>query len=127
MNRVKEWFYWPGYHHDVCNWVRTCGGCTARKTPAPKQRAPLQSIKVGARLQLVAIDILGPFPTSVSGNSFILTVGDYFNRWMEAYPIPNQEARTVAEKLTNEFFSDSFHLKSYWASTRPGPSRIIRN
>ena len=55
-------------------------------------------------MQLVAVDILGPFPTSSSGNSYILTVGDYFTRWMEAYPLPNQEGRTVAEKLTNEFF-----------------------
>ena len=104
FDRVRERFYWPGYHSDVCNWVRTCGSCAARKTPAPKRRAPLQSVKVGAPLQLVAVDILGPFPTTVSGNRYILTVGDYFTRWMEAYPIPNQEARTVAEKVTNEFF-----------------------
>lgn len=36
--------------------------------------------------------------------TYILVVGDYFTRWMEAYPIPNQEATTVAKKLTDEFF-----------------------
>ena len=104
LDRVRERFYWPGYNADVCQWVKTCGSCAARKTPAPKRRAPLHNIAVGAPMQLVAVDILGPFPTSSSGNSYILTVGDYFTRWMEAYPLPNQEARTVAEKLTNEFF-----------------------
>ena len=104
LHRVRERFYWPGYHSDVCHWVKTCGRCAARKTPAPKRRAPLQNIAVGAPMQLVAVDILGPFPTSGLGNSYILTAGDYFTRWMEAYPIPNQEARTVAEKLTKEFF-----------------------
>jgi len=33
-----------------------------------------------------------------------MVVGDYFTRWMEAFPIPNQEATTVAEKLVDEVF-----------------------
>jgi len=33
-----------------------------------------------------------------------MVVGDYFSCWMEAFPIPNQEAPTVAEKLVNEVF-----------------------
>ena len=51
-----------------------------------------------APLQLVAVDILGPFPESEKGNSYILVIGDYFTRRMEAYP--NQEAVTVAQVLT---------------------------
>jgi len=53
---------------------------------------------------MVAMDILGPFPESPTGNRYILVVADYFTRWSEAYPIPNQEAATVARKLTDEFF-----------------------
>ena len=34
----------------------------------------------------------------------ILVVADYFIRWTEAYPIPNQEATTITSKLTDEFF-----------------------
>ena len=104
LGKVKERFYWPGYHNDVKDWVNTCQACTARKTPTPKSRAPLQSIKVGYPMRLVAADILGPLPESDAGNSYILVVGDYFTRWMEAYPIPNQEAATVAKKMTDEFF-----------------------
>ena len=55
-------------------------------------------------MQIVAMDILGPLPESSSGNSYILVVGDYSTKWMEVYPIPNQEATTVARKLTDEFF-----------------------
>ena len=45
-----------------------------------------------------------PLPESDAGNSYILTVADYFIRWMEAYPISNQEAQTVDKKITEEFF-----------------------
>eukprot|EP00731_Ephydatia_muelleri_P035045 Em0093g14a len=104
LMKLKERFYWPGHWNDVQNWCNTCAACISRKTPAPKQRASLQSILVGQPMQLVAVDILGPLPESGNGNSYILVVGDYFTRWMEAYPIQNQEAVTVAQKLVDEIF-----------------------
>ncbi|KAL5516845.1 hypothetical protein EMCRGX_G002271 [Ephydatia muelleri] len=104
LMKLKERFYWPGHWNDVQNWCNTCAACISRKTPAPKQRASLQSILVGQPMQLVAVDILGPLPESGNGNSYILVVGDYFTRWMEAYPIQNQEAVTVAPKLVDEIF-----------------------
>lgn len=58
----------------------------------------------GYPLQMVAMDIVGPFPESQAGNTYILVVADYFTRWTEAYPLPNQEATTVAKKLVDEFF-----------------------
>ena len=104
LGRLKERFYWPGHWNEVRDWCRTCASCATRKTAAPKRRAPLQSIKVGYPMQLVAVDILGPLPESDHGNSYVLVAADYFTRWTEAYAIPNQEAKTVAEKLTNELF-----------------------
>ena len=53
----------------------------------------------------MAVDILGPFAESPSGNTHILVAADHFTCWVEAYPIPNQEAATVARKMTDEFFS----------------------
>ena len=104
LAKLKERFYWPGHYNDVRDWCRTCAPCAARKTPAPRGRAALHSIQAGYPMQMVAVDILGPFPESDSGNSYILVVSDYFTRWTEAYAIPNQEAATVAKKLTDEFF-----------------------
>ena len=55
-------------------------------------------------MQVIAVDILGPLPESESGNSYVLVAGDYFTRWMEAYPIRNQEASTVARVLVDQWF-----------------------
>ncbi len=105
LSCLQERFYWPGYHDDVRNWCNSCMPCAARKNPIPKPRAPLTS-KRKDRIphQLVAVDILGPFPESDAGNNYILVGTDYFTRWTEAYPIRNEKATTVARKLTDEFF-----------------------
>ena len=104
LAKLKERFYWPRHYNDVKNWCHNCHSCAQRKSPSPKYRAALQSVKTGYPLQMVAMDILGPLPQSDSGNSYILVVADYFTRWTEAYAIPNQEATTIAKKLTDEFF-----------------------
>ena len=83
---------------------RTCPSCATKKLPAPKKRAPLNPVRVGYPMQMVAVDLMGPFPESENGNSYILVAVDYFTRWMEAYAVPNQEATTVARKLAEEFF-----------------------
>ena len=55
-------------------------------------------------MQLVAVDLVGPFPTSQDGNCYLLVAMDYFTKWGEAYAVLNMEASTVADTLTNEMF-----------------------
>ena len=50
-------------------------------------------------MQIIATDLVGPLPESDNGNQYILVVADYFTRWVEAFPLPNQEASTIATKL----------------------------
>ena len=104
LEKLRERFYWPGHAADVKEWCSSCKLCGQRKMPNPKPRAPLVSVQVGYPMQMVATDILGPLPESSSGNLYILVAADYFTRWVEAYPIPCQEAVVVARKLVNEMF-----------------------
>ena len=122
LARLKNRFYWPGHYNDVCAWCQKCGICAARKSPSPKAHAPLTSIKVGYPMQLVAMDIVGPFPESPAGNTHILVVADYFTRWTEAYLIPNREATTVASKLTDEGVFPFFPPKTSCTRTRVATS-----
>jgi predicted aspartyl protease len=101
--RVKERFYWCGAAADIRSFVRHCTACAKRKNPTRKRRAKVKQYRVGAPLERIAIDVLGPLPQTDGGNVNILVVGDYFTRWMEAYPIPDQKATTVAQKLVDEF------------------------
>ena len=104
ISSLKDRFYWPGHVLDATNWCNTCHVCATRKSPNLSRRAPLQPVVSGFPLEKLAVDILGPLPVTEKGNKYILVVSDYFTRWVEAYPMPNQEASTVAQKLVDEFF-----------------------
>ena len=104
VHKLKQRFYWPSHFRDVENWCKTCHSCVTRKTPAPKSRGALSGIPSGSPMQLIFVDIVGPFPESNDGNKYILVVVDQFTKWSEAYPIPNQEATIVADVLTREWF-----------------------
>ena len=101
---LKERFYWPGHFSDVHNWCESCISCTTRKTPTPGRRAALGTIAAGYPMQIIATDLVGPLPESDNKNKYILVVADYFTHWVEAFPLPNQEACTVATKLVDEIF-----------------------
>ena len=60
-------------------------------------------LQVGFPGERLAMDVVGPFPKSDQGNKYVLIISDYFTRWTEAYPIPNQEAVTIAETLVKEY------------------------
>lgn len=105
LQSLRQRFYWTGMRRDAEEWCRTCSVCCAKKGPKSRPRAPLQVRLVGEPMARVAVDIAGPLPLTSSGNRYILVAMDYFTKWPEAYPIPNQEAVTVARTLVDGFFT----------------------
>lgn len=77
--------------------------CGTKKNWGKKRRSTLKQNVVDAPMECLAMDILGLLLLNPRGNKFILVVTDYFTKWTESYPILNQEASTVAEKLVGEF------------------------
>ncbi|GBN81552.1 hypothetical protein AVEN_243044-1 [Araneus ventricosus] len=55
----------------------------------------------------MALDILGHLPVTTKGIRYVLVLMDYFTKWPEAIPIPDQEASTVAEELVRAWISRS--------------------
>ena len=62
----------------------------------------MQQYLVGTPMERLALDVLGPLPCTRMGNKHILIVADYFSKWVEAFPMPNQEACTVADLFVKE-------------------------
>lgn len=56
-------------------------------------------MRVGAPLDRLATDILGPLPTTPRGNRYVLVVTDHFTNWVEILPVPDQTAITCTEQV----------------------------
>uniref|UniRef100_A0A674E9Q2 Gypsy retrotransposon integrase-like protein 1 n=1 Tax=Salmo trutta TaxID=8032 RepID=A0A674E9Q2_SALTR len=105
LRRLRQGFYWGQHRRDVEDFCRRCDNCTARKGPPGRSHAQLQQFPVGAPMERVGVDVVGPFPTTDSGNRWVLTAMDYFTKWPEAYALPDQEAETIVDALTAGMFS----------------------
>ncbi|GFT49814.1 retrovirus-related Pol polyprotein from transposon 412 [Trichonephila clavipes] len=105
LHRVRERFFWGKVRADVEQWCKSCDACSARKGPKIRSQGKLHRYNVGAPFERIAFDILGPLPRTASGNKYLLVVMDYFTKWPEVYPIPDQEAPTVAEAVVQHWIS----------------------
>ena len=82
-----------------------CEKCQKRNFPSKRLRAPLKQYPVGVPFKRVGIDILSPLPESKRGNKYIVVIGDYFTKWVEAFGVPDMEAETVARILMEGFIA----------------------
>ena len=87
-NKIKQKFYWYRLKDDVKLWICNCTVHGARKSNRRVNKSQTQNYQVDAPMDRVVTDILGPFTQSESSNRYVLLVGDYFTRWIEAYAIP---------------------------------------
>lgn len=57
----------------------------------------------GTAFEKISMDIMGPFSTTKSGNSYILTIQDLLTKYSLAIPLKNAAAIDVAEAFVNDF------------------------
>ena len=53
----------------------------------------------------LGIDFVGPVTQSANGNRFILTVSDYFTKWVEVVALPSKCASGIANSLFKVSYS----------------------
>ena len=98
LGAIIKKYYWPGIENDVKIWCQTCQICASRRDTGRQKPVPLKPIPPPTSpMEITAMDVLGPFNMSTQGNVYIIVFCDYFTKWPEAYPMPNQKAETIAQ------------------------------
>lgn len=61
--------------------------------------------------QWLGLDVRGPLPATLNGHKYILTVTDYFSKWVEALPMQMCHASQVAKHVGDIIAHFGFPLR----------------
>ena len=103
---MQECFWWPGMTRDLRNHIKKSGHC--RKYEAAPPVAPMRPLTCSGPGELLHVDFTSIEETvplkeePVIRN--VLVLQDHFSKYIVAYVVKDQTARTAAETLRNGYF-----------------------
>ena len=106
LSLMQEQFWWPGMARDLRNHIRKCGHC--KKFEATPPIAPLKPLDCSGPGELLHVDFTSIEETvplyqePVIRN--VIVMQDHFSKYVVAYVVKDQMARTAAEMLRNGYF-----------------------
>ncbi|CAK9834636.1 Retrovirus-related Pol polyprotein from transposon 412 [Anthophora retusa] len=102
FRRVREKYFWPSMKLDIANFVNTCRDCQLRKLTRVKTRAPMTLTDTpGRAFDKISLDVVGPLPTTPSGNQYILTMQDLLTKYSLAVPLKSLATTETADAFIN--------------------------
>jgi len=104
LEKIRKRFYWATCKQDTENWCKSCKIYVSKQGPSGKGKSPLQIYNVGLPFQRVQMDV-DSLPKTDSGNRYVLVIIDCFIKWVEAFPVKNTRAKTIAEVFVKETIS----------------------
>ena len=106
LSLMQEQFWWPGMAHDLRNRIKKCSQC--KKFEATPPVAPLRPLVCSGPGELLHVDFTSIEETvplredPVIRN--VMVMQDHFSKYVVAYVVKDQMARTATETLRNGYF-----------------------
>ena len=114
---MQERFWWPGMTRDLRNCIKKCSHC--RKYEAAPPVAPMKPLICSGPGELLHVDFTSIEETVPLKEDPIihnvLVLQDHFSKYIVAYVVKNQTARTAAETLRIRYFG-LFRAPAYLVS-----------
>lgn len=103
VNRIQSRYYWLGIVKDVVDWIKICEVCQISEQSKIVSNK-IRHAKIEVPWDALGLDVYGPFPETAGGNAYVLTMADYFSKWIEAVPLQRKDALSVAKALAKTFY-----------------------
>ena len=103
FDSIRAKYYWPNLFKELNKYVSECTICQTRSLQKISQ--PLHETDIPPYpMAKLSLDLSGPYPTTLSGNKYIIAFVDWFSGWPEAFAVPDKTADTVAQLIIEEIF-----------------------
>lgn len=102
-NNIKKLYFWGGLRKDVEKFVKKCDDCQRYKHSNPNKEPMTVTSTASSGFQKIYIDLVGPLEADSEENQYILTLQCELTKFVEAYPLKNKEAYTVAKSFVDNF------------------------
>jgi hypothetical protein len=96
--------FWFRMQEDIHEFIQSCKTCQFNKNPTTKPSGQMKSVKSHGPWDILALDLMGPFPATQRKNTQLLVVVDHFSKWVELFPLTKATAHSIARKLEQEVF-----------------------
>ena len=102
--KLRDKYWCPEMRKTITDFVQRCSACQRYNVDRQKPAGFLHPIDApSGPFQMIGMDYLGPFPETSHGNKYVLTITDYFTKWVLAIPLPNQTAHATAHALHENY------------------------
>lgn len=97
FENIVQSFWWPSMNKDISEYVKSCPIC--QLTSFKSLKLDILKIPKSDIFSMFGIDFVGPLPTTVSGNRYIIVATEYLSRWPIAAPLKTANAMDTAKFL----------------------------
>jgi len=105
LDKVRRFYYWPKMRGDVKKYVSKSHVCLSTKSPQAKPPGFMGKQKqVDRKFQVIASDLIGPFPKSLKGFMYVIVTVCTFTKFVCVRPIRRATAEAVHDHLLNDVF-----------------------
>ena len=102
MSRLQESYRWRGMGREAFGEVKNCALCSLYNSKRRYPPATAMPIPTSPN-ELVALDLIGPLPTSPNHNKYGLVLIDHCTGWAEIKPLPDKKAMHVVNFLKHDY------------------------
>lgn len=95
LDNVRQSYYWLWARKGIRKWCHYCDTQAASCGVRTKDQGSIQE---------VTMNTVRLFSQTNEGNQHLVTVMDYFTKWLKASTVPSQETSMVVEALVTNFF-----------------------
>lgn len=97
---LAERYYWRNMKSHIASYVKSCDTCQKIKASRMKPSGLYQFKDIQELpCQKWEMDLCGPFPRSIRGNKYIISITCMFSKYIILHPVPNGTSEDVAKVL----------------------------